>query len=43
MLTMIDKLDYKGKNNIPFTKVEKYFFNGKDFRYIINLLKNKRI
>ena len=33
----------KRKNNIPFTKAEKYFFNGKDFRHIINLLKNKRI
>lgn len=43
MLTVIDKLDYKRKNNIPFTKSEKYFFSGKDFRHIINLLKNKRI
>lgn len=43
MLTVIDKLDYKRKNNIPFTKAEEYFFNGKDFRHIINLLKNKRI
>lgn len=43
MLTVIDKLDYKRKNNIPFTKSEKYFFNGKDFRHIINLLKKKRI
>lgn len=43
MLTIIDKLDYKRKNNIPFTKSEKYFFNNKDFRHIINLLKNKRI
>lgn len=43
MLTVIDKLDYKRKNNIPFTKSEKYFFNSKDFRHIINLLKNKRI
>ena len=43
MLTVIDKLDYKRKNNIPFTKAEKYFFNGKDFRHIINLLKNKRL
>lgn len=43
MLTVIDKLEYKRKNNIPFTKAEKYFFNGKDFRRIINLLKNKRI
>lgn len=43
MLTVIDKLDYKRKNNISFTKSEKYFFNGKDFRHIINLLKKKRI
>lgn len=43
MLTVIDKLDYKRKNNIPFTKSEKFFFKGKDFRHIINLLKNKRI
>lgn len=43
MLTVIDKLDYKRKNNIFFTKAERYFFNGKDFRHIINLLKNKRI
>ena len=43
MLTVIDKLDYKRKNNIPFTKAEKFFFRGNDFRHIINLLKNKRI
>lgn len=43
MLTVIDKLDYKRKNNIEFTKNEKYFFKGKDFRHIINLLKSKRI
>ena len=43
MLTVIDKLEYKRKNNIPFTTAEKYFFNGKDIRHIITLLKNKRI
>lgn len=43
MLTVIDKLDYKRKNNIPFTNAEEYFFRGKDFRHIINLLKKKRI
>ena len=43
MLTVIDKLDYKRKNNIPFTNAQKFFFRGKDFRHIINLLKNKRI
>lgn len=42
MLTVIDKMDYKRQNNIPFTKAEKYFFRGKDFRHIINLLKKKR-
>lgn len=43
MLTVIDKLDYKRKNNISFTNAEKFFFRGKDFRHIINLLKNKKI
>lgn len=43
MLTVIDKLEYKRKNNIPYTKAEKFFFNEKDIRHIINLLKNKRI
>jgi len=43
MLTVIDKLEYKRKNNIPFTKNEEYFFRRKDFRHIINLLKRKRI
>lgn len=43
MLTVIDKMDYKRKNKIPFTKAEEYFFNGKDFRQIIDLLKNKRL
>ena len=28
---------------VSFTSSEKYFFNGKDFRHIINLLKKKRI
>jgi len=43
MLTFIDKLDFKRKLKIPFTKSEKYFFEGKDFRHIINILKGKRI
>lgn len=43
MLTVIDKLEYKRKNNISFTNAEKYFFSGKDFRHIMNLLKNKRL
>ena len=33
----------KLKNKMPFTKAEKYFFTGKDFRQIIDLLKNKRL
>ena len=43
MLTFIDKLDFKRKLKIPFTKAERYFFEGKDFRHIINILKNKRL
>ena len=43
MLTVIDKLDYKRKNKMPFTNAEKFFFKGKDFRHIIDLLRNKRI
>lgn len=43
MLTVIDKLNYKRKNNIPFIKAETFFFRGKDFRHVINLLKIKRI
>ena len=43
MLTVIDKLDYKRKNNIQFTKADKFFFKRKDYRHIINILKNKRI
>ena len=43
MLTVIDKLDYKRKNNIPFTKAEKYFFSVKDILGIIRQLKSKRL
>lgn len=43
MLTVIDKLDYKRKNHIPFTKAENFFFSGRDFRHIIHLLKSKRL
>ena len=43
MLTFIDKLDYKRKIGVPFTKSEKYFFEGKDFRHILNGLRDKRI
>ena len=42
MLTIIDKLDYKRKNNLEFTKAETFFFEGENFRHIINLLKGKR-
>ncbi len=43
MLTVIDKLDYKFHNNIPFTKAERYFFSNKEIEYIRNKLKNKRL
>ncbi len=43
MLTYIDKMNYKRENKIEFTKAEKYFFQGKDFRHIINNIKRKRI
>lgn len=43
MLTFIDKLDYKYKNDILFTKAEKYFFSNKDIKYIKRKLENKRI
>ena len=38
MLTYIDKYDYKYKNKIPITKIERYFFyvwrNKKNFKRI---------
>jgi len=43
MLTFIDKMDYKRKNNIKFTKSENYFFKGKELRDIITALKDKRV
>lgn len=43
MLTVIDKLDYKYKYNMPFTKAEKYFFTNKEIEFIKRKLKNKRI
>jgi len=43
MLTCLDKLDFKRKEKIEFTKSEKYFFNGKDFRQLITLLSKKRL
>ncbi len=42
MLTVIDKLDYKFHNNMPFTKSEKYFFKNNEIEYIKRKLKNKR-
>ena len=43
MLTYIDKYDYKYKNNMRFTKGEKFFFSVEDIRKIIKELKNKRM
>ena len=43
MLTVIDKLDYKFHNNMPFTNAEKYFFSNSDIQYIKRKLKNKRL
>lgn len=43
MLTFIDKIVYKHKNNMPLTKAEKYFFTVKEILNIIRQLKNKRI
>lgn len=42
MLTVIDKLDYKFHNNMPFIKAEKYFFKNNEIEYIKRKLKNKR-
>lgn len=42
MLTFVDKIVYKHQNNIPMTKVEKYFFSVKDILGIIRQLKSKR-
>lgn len=43
MLTFIDKIVYKHKNNMPMTKAEQYFFSVKDILDIIRQLKNKRL
>lgn len=43
MLTFIDKIVYKHKNNMPMTSAEHYFFSVKDILGIIRQLKNKRI
>ncbi len=42
MLTFIDKIIYKHKNNMSMTKAEKYFFSIKDILNIIRQLKPKR-
>ena len=43
MLTYIDKYDYKYKNKIPITKIERYFFSENEMRKIIWELNKKRI
>lgn len=42
MLTYIDKYDYKYKNNLSFTKSEKYFFGIEEMRRILKELNKKR-
>jgi len=42
MLTYIDKFDYKYKNNMSFTKGEKYFFSYDEIRKILRKLNKKR-
>ena len=42
MLTYIDKFDYKHKNNMSFTKGEKYFFSYDEIRKILRKLNKKR-
>ena len=43
MLTFVDKIVYKHKNNMKLTRAETYFFSVKDILGIIRQLKNKRI
>jgi len=43
MLTYVDKLAYKHKNNIKFSKGDLYFFGNEKMRKIINDLKHKRL
>ncbi len=43
MLTFIDKIVYKHKNNIQLTKAEKYFLSVKDILDIVRQLKDKRV
>ena len=42
MLTYIDKYDYKYKNKMPITKIERYFFSYKEIRKILKELDKKR-
>lgn len=42
MLTCIDKYDYKYKNKMPITKIERYFFSYKEIRKILKELDKKR-
>ncbi len=42
MFTYIDKYDYKYKNKMFFTKIEKYFFSFEEIRKILKELNKKR-
>lgn len=42
MLTCIDKYDYKYKNKMPITKIERYFFMYEEIRKILKELDKKR-
>ena len=42
MLTYIDKYDYKYKNKMLITRIEKYFFNEEEMRKILKKLDKKR-
>ena len=42
MLTYIDKYDYKYKNKMPITKIERYFFIYEEIRKILKELDKKR-
>ena len=41
MLTYIDKYDYKYRNKMPITKIERYFFNEEEMRKILKKLEKK--
>ena len=42
MLTYIDKYDYKYKNKMPITKIERYFFMHEEIRKILKEIDKKR-